>query len=98
MLIRTCAADGTSYNGFKYPMHDRRDRDLPGLEAVRRPAAMGCTAFSTASAIGAWLTPATVGVWQVLGIVRDEAVDIDGGKVKVPRAKAALHAGSWAAP
>ena len=86
--IRTCAKDGSSHGGFKWPL------DIGAVVACPdwSPAAeCGNGLHGLLDGIGDWslIDGGADRVWQIVGVLRAEVVSIDDGKVKFPRAKIA---------
>ena len=86
LVIRTCGADGSSYNGFRWPLEVGAMVECPDW----KPRAEGGNGLhGLLDGIGDWslIDSAPGRRWQVIGVQRDEVVVIDGGKVKFPRGK-----------
>jgi hypothetical protein len=85
LAIRTCDPGGTSYGGFQWPMEVGSIVTCPDW---RDSATCGNGLHGLLDGIGDWeLTARDNAVWQVVGVIRGECVDIDGGKVKFPRCR-----------
>lgn len=88
LFLRSTAQDGRSYNGFRWP-------DLAG-EMVEAPdwdptPKCGGGLHGLEAGLGDWALMAApadqTARWYVCGARRDQAVSIDGSKIKVPRCR-----------
>jgi len=85
LAIRTVNKDGTSYNGFVWPSEIGAIVTCPDWDSA---AECGNGLHGLLDGIGDWgLTARDDALWQVVGVLRSECVDIDGGKVKFPRCR-----------
>ena len=92
IVVRTCAADGGSHNGFKYPLTVGAIVACPDWQPT---PVCGNGLHGLLNGIGDWalVDSGAERVWQVIGVLRSEVVAIDGDKVKFPRGKI-LYSGS----
>ncbi len=94
-MLRTCNADRTSHGGFLWP--------APGgyVEAPDWSPEPVCGGGLHGLLWGEgghrYLDWSEAAIWQVVGIVEEEAVTVDGDKIKVPRGVVAFEGDRFAA-
>ena len=86
IVVRTCASDGGSYNGFKYPLTVGSVVVCPDWKPT---AKCGNGLHGLLNGIGDWslVDSGAERLWQIFGVLNAEVVAIDGDKVKFPRGK-----------
>ena len=85
LAIRTCNKDGTSYGNFAWPLTVGAVAEAPDWDPR---AECGNGLHGLLDGIGDWgLTSRDDALWQVVGVMRSECVNIDDGKVKFPRCR-----------
>ena len=81
-LLRTCRADGTSYNGFKWPKKGK----VVAPDWKPTPACgNGLHGLLLGQGDASLLNWHADAIWQVVKVKASEVVEIPPGKVKVPR-------------
>jgi|GEM_PF-2882875 len=90
-VIRTSAADGRSHNGFIWPREIGATVECPDWAPTNE---CGNGLHGCLDGVGDWslLSSAPDALWWVIGVRREECIDL-GGKVKFPRGKIAYAGG-----
>jgi len=86
LMIRTTNALAQSYNGFAWPREIGAMMEAPDWDAAPR---CGGGLHGLLDGIGDWslMADSPDALWWIIGVRRDEAVSIDGDKIKVPRGR-----------